>query len=588
MEILYQRELAYLKESAQVLTKLNPKLEKFFGETSTDPDVERLIESFTFLTSRVRSEIDDEMNDFTTAVLSTVCPNLIHPFPSVTFIKFKPIAKAITERQIINAQSVIKSKDIDGLESSYVTTYDTDIYPLEIEDINLYKTRDNASLSINFESLTGQPLSEMNIRNIRLTFTGNKQSKTELFLWMGKYVKKAYIQFSDGSKKYLNKDSQISPIGYSDEETLQPRTKGNFIGHRILQEFFIIPDKFLGYDLKDLYHYFNTNRNINFQLIFEFNRPFPTDIFIGKKDISLYVVPAVNLFEQNSTMIEVHDDKVYYEIIPYVQSINDISVYDITCLKKAHQNDLEASCLNKSIYMPFIALAQAVDEPDNDEDVFYKVRTEDRLDDKNKKLSIYFCKRNGQPVVPNNKSLIAELLCYDEKRTLKLNIGDVCKSTDTMPAFATYTNITKPTATIYPPKNNHFNWSLISGLSPNYHDLNNTESIKNLIRKYNYIIVHNRQEEREFDIRLDGITRVKTHPVDRLFKGRPVRGIRTTIHIDNEAFPSLGEIYLFGTILSHFFRFYATTNAFHQLEFRLNKSGEIFEWPVRYGTQPLI
>ncbi|MHC5307425.1 type VI secretion system baseplate subunit TssF [Bartonella sp. LJL80] len=588
MEKLYQNELGYLRESAQNFTNLNPKLEKFFGKTSTDPDVERLIETFAFLTTRVRSEIDDEMNDFTTSVLSVVCPNLIRPFPSTTLVKFNPIEKAITERQTIKAKSVIKSKDIDRLESLYVMAYDADIYPLEIKGVNLYRTRDNASLSIKFESLTGQPLSEMNMQDLRLTLTGDKQSKTELFLWIGEFIDKAYIQFSDGSKKQLNVISQITPIGYSDEEALQPQTKDNFIAHRILHEYFVFPDKFLGYDIKNLASYFNNNQNATFELIFEFSRPFPTDIAVGDVDFSLYVVPAVNLYKHSSTMIEVHDDKAYYELVPYGQLVNDISIYDITCLKNARQNDLNTNILNKVEYKPFTALSQDTDDPRISEDVFYKVKVEDQLDYKNKKISLYFCKRNGQPAIPNNRSLIAELLCFDEKRTSKLNIGDICKSTDTMPAFVTYANITKPTATVYPPQDSHFNWNLISGLSPNYHDLYNTEAIKNLIRKYNYVIAHNRQEEREFDKRLNGIVDVKTHPVDRLFQGRPVRGIRTTLWINDDAFPSLGEIYFFGSILSHFFRFYATTNAFHQLEFKLTRSGEIFEWPVRYGTQPLI
>ena len=65
MSRLFQDELIYLRDVGREFSRLNPKLAKYLSETSTDPDVERLLEGFAFLTSSVREKIEDEFPEFT-------------------------------------------------------------------------------------------------------------------------------------------------------------------------------------------------------------------------------------------------------------------------------------------------------------------------------------------------------------------------------------------------------------------------------------------------------------------------------------------------------------------------------------------
>ncbi len=44
MASLFHDELIYLRESGKEFSRLNPKLSKYLSESSTDPDVERLLE----------------------------------------------------------------------------------------------------------------------------------------------------------------------------------------------------------------------------------------------------------------------------------------------------------------------------------------------------------------------------------------------------------------------------------------------------------------------------------------------------------------------------------------------------------------
>ena len=50
----YQDELAYLRDMGREYAERFPKRGGFLAEPGTDPDVERLLEGFAFLTGRVR------------------------------------------------------------------------------------------------------------------------------------------------------------------------------------------------------------------------------------------------------------------------------------------------------------------------------------------------------------------------------------------------------------------------------------------------------------------------------------------------------------------------------------------------------
>ncbi|MCK2790579.1 type VI secretion system baseplate subunit TssF, partial [Escherichia coli] len=88
--------------------------------------------------------------------------------------------------------------------------------------------------------------------------------------------------------------------------------------------------------------------------------------------------------------------------------------------------------------------------------------------------------------------------------------------------------------------------------------------------------------------KLDAIERLETRPVDRLFTGIPVRGLASTLYLHPEPFVCEGEMYLLGTVLSHFLSLYASVNSFHMLTVVNTESQETWKWTERIGQHPLI
>ena len=75
----YERELTFIRQLAQDFARQYPAAAGRLllePNRSTDPHVERLIESFALLAGRVQHKIDDEFPELTTALLGDTLPAL--------------------------------------------------------------------------------------------------------------------------------------------------------------------------------------------------------------------------------------------------------------------------------------------------------------------------------------------------------------------------------------------------------------------------------------------------------------------------------------------------------------------------------
>ena len=88
----YERELTFIRQFAQEFAKQYPAAAGRLllePNRSTDPHVERLIESFALLTGRIQHKIDDEFPELTTALLGVLYPHYLAPIPSMTIVQFE-------------------------------------------------------------------------------------------------------------------------------------------------------------------------------------------------------------------------------------------------------------------------------------------------------------------------------------------------------------------------------------------------------------------------------------------------------------------------------------------------------------------
>src|SRR5215471_12297812 len=87
----YERELLFIRQLAQEFARQYPAAAGRLllePNRSTDPHVERLIESFALLAGRVHHKLDDEFPEMTEALLSVLYPHYLAPVPSMAIVQF--------------------------------------------------------------------------------------------------------------------------------------------------------------------------------------------------------------------------------------------------------------------------------------------------------------------------------------------------------------------------------------------------------------------------------------------------------------------------------------------------------------------
>jgi type VI secretion system protein ImpG len=88
----YLDELAYLRRMGREFARTYPKIAarlELAGGLSTDPHVERLIESFAFLTARLERRLDLELPEIGASLLGVLYPNLVNPVPPLAIARFQ-------------------------------------------------------------------------------------------------------------------------------------------------------------------------------------------------------------------------------------------------------------------------------------------------------------------------------------------------------------------------------------------------------------------------------------------------------------------------------------------------------------------
>lgn len=89
-ERYYREELDYLRQLGKLLAEDKPYLARFLAEKEGDPDVERLLEAFAFLSGGLRQKLEDEFPEFTHGIIRMLWPNYLRPIPSMTVVEYKP------------------------------------------------------------------------------------------------------------------------------------------------------------------------------------------------------------------------------------------------------------------------------------------------------------------------------------------------------------------------------------------------------------------------------------------------------------------------------------------------------------------
>lgn len=582
----FQEELSYLRELGEEFSLQNPKLSRYLSSKAKDPDVERLLEGFAFLTSRIRLKLDDEFPELSHGLIQLLWPSYLRPIPSMTLMQFYARDKTVTEATPIAAGAEVSSIPVEDIPCRFQTCGEIILLPLEITAVETTRSRAAGTLEISIRTQEDLAFAGIKASRVRFHLTGETHVAQALYLWIFRFCTGLVFEPEDGSDPIPVPLNQVQPGGFLDSDTLLPYPANVFVGYRLLQELFAFPQKFLCLDIMGLDQLPLPEGLKGGTLKFTFDRPLPPEARVRSRHVQLHCAPAVNLFNHNADPLVLDGQESVYHLRPSSRLPHH---YDIFSIEKVLGTQVARNGVEKVREFPaFESFAHEIERIGDRSVAYYRSRLAPNPSTQRLSHYISFIAEDETVASDASETITTDLLCTNASLPEALRVGDICKRNSKSPEFTEFSNLTEPTATIPPPTDGSLYWILISNLSLNYLSLTDAESLRAIISTYDFRAYQDRQAELAGRQREEGIISIDTNPHDIFHKGLPIRGLRSVLTLKESAFETEGEMYLFGTVVSEFFSMYASINSFHELEVRGQETGEVYTWPIRNGRSPLM
>jgi type VI secretion system protein ImpG len=572
----FQEELAYLRELGADFSKTHPSLAPMLSGPSTDPDVERLLEGVAFLSGLLREKLDDEFPEIIHELMRLIWPHYLRPIPSATIVGFRP-KPALKNPATIPAGTHIGSVPVEGTSCLFKTCYDVEIHPLSLLEASFaHKPGQPPVIKLLLE-LHGLSLSDWEPRNLRFCLTGDYASAADLYFLLRNHLKNFTVRPLDGgSSAYFTADF-LKPVGFSSEEGLIPYPAHSFPGYRVLQEYFILPEKFLFFDLAGWDRWHDRGEGSRFEITFELDDlPF-TPHQIRAENFLLAATPAINVFPHDADPIRLDHRRTRYLVRPTGTNSSHHQVYSVEKVVGYIQGTAQ-----ERVYLPFEFFHREY----QDHPVYHLNLARSAVDQGyNVYLSVAYPQENGPPAA---ETLSIDLLCTNGSLPEHLQIGDISLPTGSSPEYAEFKNVRPPTASIVPPLGTNLQWRLLAHLSLNYLSLAQPENLRALLDLYIFPESRDRPSILANRKRIAGIEDVKARGTDRLVAGIPMRGQEIRLKMRRDHFASQGDLFLLGCVLDYFLGCYGSINTYTHLIVEEVLKGDLYQWPARLGEQPLI
>lgn len=589
----YQSELTALRQLGLRFAERNPALAPFLGQSGQDPDVERLLEGFAFLTGRLRQKLDDQLPELSHSLMQLLWPNYMRPLPAFGMLQFDPLRQPGPALRV-ERDTPVQSKPVEDVRCRFLTCYPTDVLALDLTGLNYSVKGTGSLLDLRLEMRCSGHFGELQLSRLRLHFAGERYISQTLYLSLLRHLQGIELVPVDGAGAALKTaegnpitfrilPDGVQPVGFAEEEALLPYPLNTFRGYRYLQEYFAFQDKFLfvdvtGLDVINTLQVDSLKQMRGLDLRFDIGRSALQRMRPTLANIKLFCTPIVNLFKHDAQPIRLDGKQDEYPLLPADFEQKHCGVFSVESV-----TGWKPGGLGYQPYVPFESFEHDASFDAPHDRPYYSVRQRPSSLHGGLDTCLGFGVRHIGP----HETLSIELMCTNQNLPCMLKPGDIDQPGEKAPQSLSFRNIGRVTPSFAPPLHQDFLWKLISNMSLNYLSLANVNALKVILQTYDFARYYDEQAEKVSKRLLDGLKSIRHQPVDRLHRGLPVRGLRTELTIDPQGYIGEGDLFVFASVLNEFFALYASLNSYHEL--RVNSTqGEVYQWTPRMGQQPLL
>ena len=603
----YEKELAYLRQLGAEFAKEHPKIAgrlSINNETIEDPHVSRLIEGFAFLNARIQHKLDDDFPELSDALLGILYPHYQRPIPSMSIVKFDENRDLLDSAYQIPKKTLLETEQFQGEHCRFSTVYDVELLPISVTSATLigrpFSTPGSAKIS-GAESVLKLSLTtfdeeasfaELRPEQLRFYLKGQAQHVNPLYQMLLNNCNNTVLALSetDTAPVFLGCDT-IQPVGFDMDDGLFPYPASSFIGYRLLTEYFAFPEKFMFIDIAGLAEKIPHNAGNTLDLYIYLNvSDIELEHNLSAETFVLGCTPVINLFEHTPDPIKLDHTRHEYQIIPDARRPTGYEVYAVNEVIATSSSGKEER------YTPFYGMNHTQNSTETHS--FWFASRKDsksallsRDEGTDMYLSLVDLKFN--PNIPQDHTITLETTCSnrDLPATLPFSTNKPkLQCVSSAPPCSNIRCLVQPTRVIRAPLRDHARWRLISHLNLNHLSLTGgkdaTMALKEILSLYDF------KESSVTRALIESIISVQARPISAPLNidGHTTmcRGMEVELKLDDSLL-SGSSVYLFSTILEHFFALYCSINSFTRLLVKIkSKEGYFKKCPPRAGEKTFL
>jgi type VI secretion system protein ImpG len=616
----YNQELVALRELGREFAEVHPKIAAQLGPRAggeRDPYVERIVDSFCYLSARMRVKLDAEFPRFAARLLEVLYPDFTAPTPSMSVARFFPEVsdKRLTEGFSIARGTPLASRVAHGEQTAceFRTSQPVVLYPLEIASASL---TDAPRELVSLESFAPQDALAQGALRLRLRTTGEAtfadlrtldrlpvylvgedHLASHLFeLVHSNSVALLVIDPAEDARKVVGAagPGAIAHDGLGPDQGLLPLTWSMFHGHNLLREYFACPARFHFFVLQELSAALSKVNGREAELVILLNRsPGSLASLVDVSRFALFCSPVVNLFRQQTDRIELSTGASEFHLVPRRRAPLDYEVFAVESVH-GHLRDGVTTHTFRPMY-------QTLNEDGDNYGRYFSLTRDARVpSDRMRRhgsrtayvgtevyLSIvdqhappfskdlrflsaqaWVTNRDLPMLVPRDG--IDDLLCGEEAPVA--SVGLVHAPSPPRPPFAGRESA----------------WRLIRQLSSNFLPLEEIDHRDGGLAMRDLLRLYASGDDAVQQRQIESLVGLKTKRVSRKLAGKGplvfANGMESVLTVDEGGFSGLSP-YLFGLVLEQYMMRHAGINTFTQTELHSMQRGCVMRRPVHVGTR---
>jgi type VI secretion system protein ImpG len=595
IEDYFREEYDHLMRRGRQFAAEHEGLMPFFREYDRHPDphVDRVLEGVAYLTAKLTKAFDDNRGQLAVQLLRAFWPQFLRPMPSLTILQFRP-RPATSAPYEVPGGTIIESRELSRKRSGatrikYATAAPVVVNPLRIEQVRLSRARGRDYLHVRFRVINKAALGDLDLARplpVQLHDQNDYhvfQAFLDLRIGCRRGLGDVEVRVPPDAAEPLPGRARIRFVDPLGRPPVLPGAPVTFPGFRVLQEFFLLPTRFLGFEVEGLELLAEHEDADGFELRIPFDSGWQPRHAWSRETLQLHCVPAANLFPGPCEAMTYTGERRRVALLPdeTMASREGAALHSVGEVILRRRSDRSERVLKECDFSQYGMLGgDGARRPEPSYSLDYEYLELDG----GPTQRVFLLLRDVETPTGFADSYTLSVQAYWVDADVNPYLKEIQVSQGA-PEPVTCTNLVAPTPYVPALEPSWWQWKLVDVMALNYASIQRVEGFRNLLR------IFNTGERARNDVYHQSLMEMSIQ--HRIFWERrtPINGLHFEFTVADSQFPNgRGQLVAFYDVVHSFLTHYASINSKVSMSVVLNDSeGERLElWPAAPGSRIVL